>query len=97
MEKNQILKTDIVKINDQSNTIVKMNKSPNNNPIIQNNIFIQNPINDNTITFNDKKIIKAPTIIVLEKYKIDDIIIVMKTIFNVRLLLKISASLINFL
>ena len=56
IEKNQILKTDIVKINDQSNTIVKMNKSPNNNPIIQNNIFIQNPINDNTITFNDKKI-----------------------------------------
>ena len=56
IEKNQILKTDIVKINDQSNTIVKMNKSPNNNSIIQNNIFIQNPINDNTITFNDKKI-----------------------------------------
>ena len=56
IKKNQILKTDIVKINDQSNTIVKMNKSPNNNPIIQNNIFIQNPINDNTITFNDKKI-----------------------------------------
>ena len=56
IKKNQILKTDIVKINDQSNTIVKMNKSPNNNSIIQNNIFIQNPINDNTITFNDKKI-----------------------------------------
>jgi len=71
IEKNQILKTDIVKINDQSNTIVKMNKSdniskskiiyidksPNNNSIRQNNIFIEEvSLNDNTITFNDKKI-----------------------------------------